>query len=223
MKNNTLNTVYDYIKNYDLLSVKSTDKNNNIKEFFTTGIKIFRNDLTNIAFYRFCSVPIVPDDFVKFAEICQDGSIFINCGAINYTLTPLKERTEKDTCKHNKFYIDTFIDKNIIDISKVTTENKTVFLPVDFVKIGETTSLQEMKIKTLIDNILEGATEKYQCCRVPAFSVEFEDDYYKINGHIYNIENGEYLNTVLLYDSKTDIKHINPYANFIEFAKSFLN
>ena len=223
MKNNTLNTVYDYIKNYDLLSVKSTDKNNNIKEFFTTGIKIFRNDLKNIAFNRFCSVPIIPDDFVKFAEIHQDGSIFINCGAIDYTLTPLKERAEKDTCKHNKFYIDTFIDKNIIDISKVITENKTVFLPVDFVKIGETTSLQEMKIKTLIDNILEGAAEKYQCCRVPAFSVEFEEDNYKINGHIYNIENGKYLNTVLLYDSKTDIKHINPYADFIGFAKNFLN
>ena len=80
-----------------------------------------------------------------------------------------------------------------------------------------------MKIKTLIDNILEGAAEKYQCCRVPAFSVEFEEDNYKINGHIYNIENGKYLNTVLLYDSKTDIKHINPYADFIGFAKNFLN
>ena len=223
MKNNTLNTVYDYIKNYDLLSVKATDKNNNVKEFFTTGIKIFRNDLKNIAFNRFCSVPIIPDDFVKNAEIQEEGNILIDCGAVSYILTPLKERAEKDTCKHAKFYIDTFIDKNVIDVSKVITNNKTVFLPVDFVKIGETTSLQEMKIKTLIDNILEGAAEKHQCCRVPAFSVEFENGYYKINGHIYNIVTEEYLNTVLLYDSKEDFTHINPYADFTEFAKNFLN
>lgn len=223
MKNNSLNTIYNYINNYDLITVIESDKNGKqSRVFYTTGIKIFRNNLQDIAFKRFCSVPVVLNNLVKNAEILHNGNVLIDCGELIYTLIPQKEKVKKATCKTENFLIDIFIDKNMIDTAKITVKNKTVFVPVDYKKIGETTSLQEMKIKLLIDNILDGAAEKYQCCRVPAFSVEFYDNDYKINGHIYNIVNGEYLNTVLLYDSKEDINKINPYSDFMKFAKDFL-
>ena len=156
MKNNNLNKVYNYINNYDLLFVIEKDSNGKqIKTFYTTGIKIFRKNLQDIAFKRFCSVPVVLNEFVKNAEILQDGNIFIDCGSVNYTLIPQKEKAEKTACKHDKFYIDTFINKNMIDNTKIIVKNNTVFLPVDYIKIGEITSLQEMKIQRLIDNILE--------------------------------------------------------------------
>lgn len=223
MKNNVLNNIYTYINNYDLLSVIAEDNNNNRKEFYISGIKVFRKDLTDIGFRCFCSDTVVPDDFVKSAEILVNGNIIIKCGAVNYTLTPIKERGIKTKCHFDEIVLDVFIDKNMIDRSNIRLNNKKVFLPVDYLKIGILSNFQETKIKMLIDNVFDGMAVKYQCCRVPAFSVEFMNDgEYIIHGHIYDIGNREYLNSVCLYSSKEDFNDIHPYKTFVEFAKEFL-
>lgn len=217
----TLQEAYNYI-NYFELGIMSVYERGTFKEQFTiSGVHVFQNNLIDIGFTRTFADMIIPEQYVTDCQITDQGKVIISCGETEYCFKPEKSREGKKPCilDPKQTEIDTFMTYKYIDGDKIKTDKTKVYLPVSSYQVGTTNMKQETAIKKVIEKVLDGAQVKYQCCRVPAFSVEFNGDDFKIYGHIHDVFNEKPLNSVLLYDSEEDFTGVNPYDEFVRFAK----
>ncbi len=214
--------IYDFMDNFALFKVEEKTADNS-RVFYTTGIRIFKKNVKNIAFKQYAADDIVPDNFATGVEM-DKTKIVITCGAVTYRLTAKARKQDIKKCKLDKFSLDDFMNWNMVDINKLRTEGQnTIYLPINRIKIGELSQKQETALKMLLDTKLDGAQVKYQCCRVPAFSITFDGADYTINAHIYNFAEDTYLNSIEIYNSQEDFDNVKPYADFAEQALIYMN
>ncbi len=227
MKN--IKDVYNYINNnFDLITVTEKRNNNIINKFVSSGIKTYQS-LDNISFERFCADSFLPDDFVTGALRAENGDFIIDCDKTKYIITPLKKKTAKKKCvfdesKITDLFLDDLINSDLADKERIEIKNNnTVIIPINRDAIGITSLIQELRLASFINHFLDGSAEKYQVCRVPAFSVEFYGSDYKIYGYIYSLETNQNIsNPILLYDSEKDFNKLLSFDSYANFAHSFL-
>lgn len=229
----SIEKIYNYINNnFDLITVTEKRDNNVINKFVSSGIKTYQS-FDNIGFERFCADPFLPDEFVTGASRAENRDFIIKCTKTKYIITPLKKKTEKKKCIFNEskiteLFLDDLMSSDLADKEKIKIENNnTVIIPVSRDAIGITSPIQESRLACLIDHFLMGISEKYQVCRVPAFSVEFCENDYKIYGCIYSLETNQIISKpILMYDSEEEFNELlpfdAPFNSYANFAHSFL-
>ena len=216
-----LKKVYEKIGEYELLGINEVNGRER-RTFYSDGIVIFHKNYRDIGFSRTFADTIVPESFID-EVIVDNNTIMIRCGKVKYFIFLIKQKVHlTDTSLlPSTIHIDTLIDSSYFDAERIMVKHNVVRTPLDLKKLGILTLRQRTAIKRIIENELNGSQAEFQCCRVPAFSVEFHDNEYVICGHIYDYAEKHYLNRVELYKSSEDLNGINPYKAYLEYVDGF--
>lgn len=215
-----LNSLYRFINRYDLIEVCKTHNGVNEKKFCVDGIVTFRKNPLDIGFTRTFADTIIPEQYVSSVE--REEEIVIHCGEDAYALHLIHEKPEEQpTTLSDCINLDELMNVMYLDETDVHVNESAVMIPIALYKLGILTRRQNVQIKKLLNEKLDGAQVKYQCCRVPAFSVRFSGDAYKVYAHIYDLASHTYLNRIVIYDSMEDFQKIEPYKDFVAYASSF--
>lgn len=215
-----LNSLYRFINQYDLIEICKMHNGVNEKKFCVDGIVTFRRNPLDIGFTRTFADTIIPEQYVSSVE--REKEIVIHCGEDDYALHLVHEKPEaQSTTLSDSISLDELMKTTYLDEANVQINESTVMIPVSLHKLGILTRRQSVQIKRLLNERLDGAQVKYQCCRVPAFSVCFSDDSYTVYAHIYDLASHTYLNRAIMYDSMEDFQKIEPYKEFVAYASSF--
>lgn len=215
-----LNSLYRFINQYDLIEVCKMHNGVNEKKFCVDGIITFRRNPLDVGFTRTFADTIIPEQYVSSVE--RDKEIVIHCGEDAYALHLLHERVEmQPTILPECIEMETIMQTQYLDDKNVSVNESSVLIPIALYKLGILTRRQNVQIKKILNEKLDGAQIKYQCCRVPAFSVRFIEDSYKIYVHIYDLFSHTYLNCIEIYDSMEDFHKIEPYKDFVTYVRSF--
>lgn len=216
-----LKKVFEGLNEYELLSIDEVNRSKK-RTFYSDGIIVYHKNYYDIGFSRTFADTIVPECLIN--EICvNDNVVIIKCGFVKYSIVPLKRKMhliEKVTLP-DSIYIDTLINHLYFNVDRIIVRHNVVCTPLDLNKLGKMSLKQKTTIKRIIESKLDGSQVKYQCCRVPAFSVEFYDDEYIVCGHIYDYAKNYCLNRVELYKSSEDFNNINPYKEYVKYVDSF--
>lgn len=216
-----LKKVYETLGKYELLSV---DENNGTrtKTFYADGIIVFRKNYRDIGFSRTFADTIVTQSFID-NMIVDYNVVILQCGQVKYKIVPIKKNSgsQEKILLPDIIYIDTLINGMFFDTENIIVEHNMILTPINLKKLGKLSLKQKTAIKRIIENKLNGSQVEFQCCRVPAFSVEFKEDEYIIYGHIYDYATKCCLNKVELYKSSEDFNNINPYNDYLEYVNNF--
>lgn len=220
MNETELYSLYRFINQYDLIEVFKTHNGVDEKKFCVDGIVMFRKNPLDVGFTRTFADTIIPEQYVSSVE--REKEIIIHCGEDAYALHLVHEKPEtQPTTLSGCIGLDELMNTIYLDENHIQVNESTVMIPVSVYKLGTLTRRQSVQIKRLLNEKLDGAQVKYQCCRVPAFSVCFSDDAYKVYSHIYDLASHTYLNRAIMYDSMEDFQKIEPYKEFAAYASSF--
>lgn len=219
--NDELKEVYSKISEYELLGITEVSSKEK-RVFYSDGIVVFHKNYRDIGFSKTFADTVVPECFVD-KIITDDDVITINCGQVQYYVYLIKHKTHciDTTLLPETIHIDTLINGLYFDANKISVKHNTIITPIDLKKLGKLSLKQKTAIKRIINNELGGSQNKFQCCRVPAFSVEFHNDEYTICGHVCDYAENQYLNKVVLYKSNEDFNNVNPYKTYVEYVNNF--
>lgn len=209
-----LNEIYEMLNDYELLRIEKRNGTHN-ETFYSDGIVTYNRNDYDIGFSRTFADDVVTEDFLTFAEM-KDNTVVLHCGDASYEIFPVRKKSveTEDFSLFGTLNLDDFINAALIDEEYVSVENGRIYAPVSLYKMGNLTRKQKVSIKRVIDSILDGAQVRYQCCRVPAFSVEFDSSEIKLYVHIYDYANRRYINGRLIYDSENNLGRITSYHTY---------
>lgn len=220
MNTRIIKEMINHAAKYTLLKV--TD---GTKEFYITGIKkIGGSRYPDVIFKRLLADDYVIDESPKWIDIKDDNTIILEYpNDQKLTITPLKEKEEVN-CPElpNEIHLETLMNTAYIDKSNITTTADSVYMPLDPQIICAIPAMKITKIKLLMYRHLDGAQAKYQLSRVPAFTVKFTPDGYKIYGHLHNIKENKPLNKIELFDSEDCLSQDDEFKPFVKFANTYI-
>ena len=188
---------YSRMDEYNLIQVEKNDS----LVFMISGIARFRNP-ANIGFTRtFADTIVLPGSVASIDE--DSNTIYYEDD--KYVLCPVREKPTTVSSLPQKIGIETLLSKDYLSDDYIIASGNTVYAPISLSKLGVLTKAQNTSIKRTMEKYLDAAQIKYQYCRIPAFSIEYNENDYIIYGHIHSLENNKNLNKIMLYSSADDL------------------
>lgn len=213
---------YRQMNRFDWFYVTCSDMQR--QPFYCTGIKMFRNNPYDIGFLRCFAVSVVPDEWISRVTVKETGEICMECRTVRYHLKPLHKRNTDSRTVYlpERLTLDDLMLPSLCDEEYRQIDSAAVLLPSCLHLLDGLSLRQKTGIKRLLDSELEGSAVSLQHCRIPAFSVSFCGNDYELLGHVFSLETRQCLTTVSLYRSLEDFAGIDPFQEFVSFARSLL-